>query len=54
MDIEAGMAALGGRYDANEAAIIGRVLRDHHGAVPDEQLISEAALTLAIWRRHVH
>lgn len=43
--------ALGGRYGAAEAEVIERVLRDHGGTVPDAQLISEAALALAIFRR---
>jgi hypothetical protein len=49
VNIEAIIAALGGRYDAEEAAVIERVLREYGGTVPDRQLISEAAL--AIWRR---
>jgi hypothetical protein len=28
-----------------------RVLREYGGAIPDAQLISEASLALAIWRR---
>ena len=51
MNIEAVIAALGGRYDAGEAAVIARVLREYGGTMPDAQLISEAALALAIWRR---
>jgi len=51
MNIEAVIAALGTDYDADEAEIIERVLREHGGAVPDKQLISEAALALAIFRR---
>ncbi len=51
MDIDAVIAALGGRYDADEAEVIERVLREHGGTIPDEQLISEAALALAIFRR---
>ncbi len=51
MDIEAVIAALGGRYDADEAEVIERVLREYGGTIPDEQLISEAALALAIFRR---
>ncbi len=50
MDIEAVIAALGGRYDADEAAVIERVMRENHGTIPDAQLISEAALALAIFR----
>jgi len=51
VNIEAVIAALGGHYDAAEAEVIERVLRDHGGTVPDAQLISEAALALAIHRR---
>ena len=51
MNIEAIIAALGGRFDADEAEVIERVLREYGGTVPDEQLISEAALALAIHRR---
>ena len=51
MDIEQVIAALGGHYTADEAALIERVLREHHGTVPDDQLIEEAALALAIHRR---
>jgi len=51
VDIEAVIAALGGRYDADEAAVIERVMRENHGTIPDAQLISEEALALAIFRR---
>ena len=51
MDIEAVIAALGGRFDADEAEVIEGVLREYGGTGPDEQLISEAALALAIHRR---
>ncbi len=51
MDTEPVIAALGGRYDADEAAVIERVLREYGGTIPDDQLISEAALALAIYRR---
>jgi hypothetical protein len=51
MDIEAVIAALGGRYGADETEVIERVLREYNGTVPDEQLIEEAGLALAIWRR---
>ena len=54
MDIESVIEALGSRFDAAEAAVIERVLREYGGTVPDQQLISEAALALAIWRRQVH
>ncbi len=45
------IAALGGHYSADEAAVIERVLREYNGTIPDKQLISEAALALAIFRR---
>ena len=45
------IAALGGRYDADEVAVIERVLREHGGTIPDDQLIEEAGLALAIFRR---
>ena len=51
MDIEQVIAALDGDYTDAERTIIERVLRDHHGTVPDDQLIEEAALALAIHRR---
>lgn len=51
MNIEAVIAALGGRYDADEVAVIERILREYNGTIPDAQLISEAALALAIFRR---
>jgi hypothetical protein len=51
VDIDAVIAAVGGRYDADEAEVIERVLREHGGTIPDEQLISEAALALSIFRR---
>ena len=50
-DIEAIIAALGGRFDADEVEVIKRVLREYGGAVPDAQLIEEAGLALAVWRR---
>ena len=51
MNIEAVIAALGGRYDADEAAIIEEYLRNHHGTIPDQQLLSEIGLSVAIHRR---
>ena len=51
VNIEAVIAALGGRYDADETEVIERVLRDHGGTIPDKQLIEEASLALAIHRR---
>ena len=51
MDIEAVIAALGTRFDADETAIIERMLRQLHGTMPDKQLIEEIGLALAIHRR---
>jgi hypothetical protein len=51
MDIEQVIAALDGHYTASEAALIERMLRELNGTIPDKQLISEAALALAIFRR---
>jgi hypothetical protein len=59
MEIESVIAALGTHYDPAEAEVIERVLaeviervlQEYGGTMPDEQLISEAALALAIWRR---
>ncbi len=51
MDIDAVIAALDTRFDAAEAAIVERMLRDYSGSVPDEQLLSEIGLALAIHRR---
>ena len=51
MNIEPVIAALGDHCDADEVEVIERVLRGYDGAVPDQQLIEEAALALAIWRR---
>ncbi len=51
MNIDAVIAALGGRYDADEIPVIERVLREYGGTMPDAQLIEEAALALAIHRR---
>lgn len=51
MDAEAVIAALGGRYDDGEAAIIERMLREYHGTIPDAQLVEEIGMALAIHRR---
>ena len=37
--------------DADETEVIERVMREFGGTVPDEQLVEEAGLALAIWRR---
>lgn len=51
VDIDAVIAALGSHYDADGAAEIERVLRAYNGTIPDDQLLSEASLALAIRRR---
>ena len=51
MNIEAVIAALGTRFDADETAIVEEYFRNHHGTVPDKQLLSEIGLALAIHRR---
>lgn len=51
MDIDAVIAALGGRYDADEAAIIERMLREYGGVIPDNQLLEEIGFALAVHRR---
>jgi len=48
VNIEAVIAALGGRFDTNEAGVVARVLREYDGTVPDALLISEAALARSI------
>ena len=50
MDIEPVIAARGNQYNPDEAAEIERVLRAYNGTIPYGQLISEAALALAILR----
>jgi len=51
VDIEAVIEALGSRFDADEAEVVKRVLAEYSGNIPETQLIEEAALTLAIFRR---
>jgi hypothetical protein len=57
VDIDAVIAMLDSWYDADEARVIERVLREHGGPVPDcygpeyEQLISEVGLALAVHRQ---
>ena len=50
-EIEAVIAALGGRFDPAEAALIERMLRECGSTIPDAQLIEEIGLALAIHRR---
>jgi hypothetical protein len=54
MDIEAVTAALGTRFAPDEADVIGRMLREYEGTIPDDQLIEEAALSLAIYRQSLN
>ena len=51
VDIEAVIAALGGRYDPAEAAIAERMLREHAGTIPGAQLVEEIGLASAAHRR---
>jgi hypothetical protein len=51
MAIEAIVAALDTRLDPAEAAIAERMLREYGGTIPDNQLIEEIGLALAVWRR---
>ncbi len=51
MDIEAVIAALGSRFDGEETALIEQMLRDLHGTIPDDQLIEEIGLAVAVYRR---
>ena len=51
MDIELVIAERGSRFDADEKAIVERLLRDFSGTVSDAQLIEEVGLAVAIHRR---
>jgi len=51
MDVAAVIAALDTRFDADEAAIAERMLREYVGTVPDAQLIEEIGLAIAMHRR---
>ena len=44
-------AALRERYDADELAIVERMLREYGDTIPYRQLMSEIGLSLAIHRR---
>ena len=46
------ISALDTRFDTDEAAIVERMLRDYAGTIPDNQLLEEIGLALAIFRRH--
>ncbi len=50
-EFEAVIAALGGHYDADEAEVIERMLKEYNGTIPDKQLIEEIGLAIAIHRR---
>lgn len=43
--------ALGTRFDADEAAIAERMIREYGGTIPDKQLIEEIGLAIANHRR---
>ena len=51
MDVDAVIAALDTRFDADEAAIAERMLREYDGTMPDQQLIEEIGLAIAVHRR---
>jgi len=46
------IAELVTRFDADEAAIAERMLREYGGTVADKQLTNEVALSLATHRRN--
>lgn len=48
------IAALGDKYDAEETALIERMLREYGGTIPDAQLVEEIGLALVIHRRGRH
>ncbi len=43
--------SLGTVFDAEESAMVERLLRQYSGTIPDTQLVSEIGLALAIHRR---
>jgi hypothetical protein len=51
MDVEGLIAELGTRFDADEAAIAERMLREYGDTVVDGQLVEEIGLAIAIHRR---
>jgi hypothetical protein len=51
VDIDAVIAGLGTVFDADEAAIAERLLREYGGTIPDAQLLDEIGLAVAIHRR---
>ena len=54
VDIKAVIAALGTRFDPDEATIAERLLREYGGTVPDGQLVEEIGFAIAIHRRQSH
>ena len=51
MDVDGVIAGLGDRFNADEAEIAARMLREYVGTVPDRQLIEEVGLAIAVHRR---
>ena len=51
MDVDAVIVALDTHFEDGEAAIAERMLREHAGTMPDQQLIEEIGLAIAIHRR---
>ena len=51
MDVDAVVAALGTRFNPDDAAVVERMLRDHADTIPDSQLVEEIGLAIAIHRR---
>jgi hypothetical protein len=54
MDVAHVIAALGIRFDADEAAIAERLLREYGDTIPDGQLVEEIGFAIAIHRRQSH
>lgn len=51
MNINAVIAALGGRFDADEAGVIERVMREFSGTLPDRPMVEAIGMAMAIHRR---
>lgn len=51
MDIEQIIEALDTRFDPAEATIAERMLRELDGTVPDQQMVEEIGLAIAVYRR---
>lgn len=51
MNAEPVITALGDNYTPDEEAIIKQILHEHHGTIPDNQLLEEIGLALGIHRR---